>query len=167
MPRINASRTAQWPLTAEFVFNHNGWVIDSVDGAKKTFGSTVANSTDPSEPGLTAATGVVFDCIPMPVGAVIIGGEVIVETAFVGIGAAATLSVGIAGNTTALVNALDLDAATAGSRTALTLTAPLLCNNGQNVRLTTAGLTATATAGRARVRVQYTMDGRATEVVAA
>ena len=162
--KLNASRTAQWPLMAEFVFTHNGWVIDSVDQVKKTFGSTVANSTDPLEPGLTAATGVVFDCIPMPVGTVIVGGEVIVEQAFVGIGAGATLSLGIAGSATALVNALDLDAATAGARTALTLTAPLLCNNGQNVRLTTAGLTATATAGKVRVRVQYTVDGRSNEV---
>lgn len=164
--KLNASRTAQWPLMAEFVFTHNGWVIDSVDQVKKTFGSTVANSTDPLEPGLTAGTGVVFDCIPMPVGAVITGGEVIVETAFVGIGAGATLNLGIAGSTSALVSALDLDAAAAGARTALTLTAPLLCNAGQNVRLTTAGLTATATAGKARVRVQYTIDGRTSEVQA-
>ncbi len=162
--KTNASRSAQWPLMAEFVITHNGWVIDSVDQVKKTFGSTVANSVDPLEPGLTPGTGVVFDCIPMPVGAVIIGGEVIVETAFVGIGAGATLSLGIAGSTTALVNALDLDAATAGSRTALTLTAPLLASSGQNLRLTTAGLTATATAGKARVRVQYTIDGRTSEV---
>jgi len=162
--KLNASRTAQWPLMAEFVFTHNGWVIDSVDQVKKTFGSTVGNSTDPLEPGLTAGTGVVFDCIPMPVGAVITGGEVIVETAFVGIGAGATLNLGIAGSTSALVSALDLDAATAGARTALTLTAPLLCNAGQNVRLTTAGLTATATAGKVRVRVQYTIDGRTSEV---
>lgn len=162
--KLNASRTAQWPLMAEFVFTHNGWVIDSVDQVKKTFGSTVANSTDPLEPGLTAGTGVVFDCIPMPVGAVIVGGEVIVETAFAGIGAGATLNLGIAGSTSALVSALDLDAAAAGARTALTLTAPLLCNAGQNVRLTTAGLTATATAGKARVRVQYTIDGRTSEV---
>lgn len=159
-----ASRTAQYPLFADFTFNFNEWVVDSVDTVKKTFGSTVANSTDPLEPGLTAGTGVVFDCIPLPVGAVITGGEVIVETAFAGIGAGATLNLGIAGNTSALVSALDLDAAAAGSRTALTLTAPLLSNSGQNIRLTTAGLTATATAGKVRVRVQYTIDGRSSEV---
>lgn len=162
--KLNASRSGQWPLVAEFVFTHNAWVVDSVDGAKKTFGSTVANSTDPTEPGLTAATGLVFDAIPMPVGAVIVGGEVIVETAFAGIGAGATLSLGIAGATTALINALDLDAATSGARTALTLTAPLLANAGQNLRLTTAGLTATATAGKVRLRVMYTIDGRSNEV---
>ena len=159
-----ATRSAQWPLYAEFVFNFNDWVVDSVDGVKKTFGSTVANSVDPAEPGLTAATGVVFDAIKLPRGAVITGGEMIVETAFAGIGAGATLNLGIAGSTSALVSALDLDAATTGARTALTLTTPLLCNSGQNVRLTTAGLTATATAGKVRVRVMYTIDGRATEV---
>ena len=162
-----ATRNAQYPLVAEFVFNHNEWVVDSVDGVKKTFGSTVANSTDPLEPGLTAATGLVFDCINMPPYAVITGGEVIVETAYAGIGAGATLNLGISGSTSALVSALDLDAAAAGSRTALTLTAPLLCNAGQNIRLTTAGLTATATAGKVRVRVQYTIDGRGNEVVPA
>ena len=162
--KLNASRSAQYPLCQEFVFNFNNWVTDSVDGAKKTFGATVANSTDPTEPGLTAGTGLVFDCIPLPPGAVIVGGEVIIETAFVGIGTGATLNLGIAGNTGALISALDLDAAAAGARTALTLTAPLLANAGQNLRLTTAGLTATATAGKVRIRVQYTVDGRSQEV---
>ena len=119
-----ASRSAQYPLAAEFAFSSNEWVVDSVDQVKKTFGATVANSTDPLEPGLTAATGVVFDCIPMPVGAVIIGGELIVETAYVGAGAAAVLNVGIAGSTSALIAADDLDAAVAGARTALTLDCP-------------------------------------------
>lgn len=160
-----ATRGCQYPLYAEFIFAFNEWVVDSVDGVKKTFGSTVANSTDPLEPGLTAATGLSFDCIPMPLGAVIVGGELIVETAFAGIGAGATVNIGIAGSTGALVSAFDLDAAAAGAKQAFTLTAPLLCNGGQNIRLTTAGLTATATAGKARVRAQYTIDGKANEVV--
>lgn len=162
-----AARNVQYPVVAEFVFNHNEWVLDSVSGVKVTFGSTTANSTDPLESGLTAGTGVVFDCIPMPIGAVIVGGELIVETAFVGIGAGATLNLGIAGSTSALISAYDLDGAAAGARTALTLTAPLLCNAGQNIRLTTAGLTATATAGKVRVRVSYTIDGKANENVIA
>jgi hypothetical protein len=159
-----ASRSAQWPLFAEFTASFNEWVIDTVSTVKKTFGSTVANATDPLEAGLTAGTAVTFDCIPMPVGAVIIGGELIVETAFVGIGAGATLDVGIAGDTSALISAYDLDAAAAGDRTAFTLAKPLLCNNGQNIRLTTAGVAATATAGKFRVRVVYTIDGRTSEV---
>jgi hypothetical protein len=162
-----ASRSSQYVMSSEFVFAFNEWVVDSVDGLKKTLGSTVANSTDPLEPGLTAATGAVFDAINMPKGAVINGGELIVETAFAGIGAGATLNVGIAGDTAALVAAYDLDAAVANARTPLLLTKALLANNGQNIRITTAGLAATATAGKVRLRVDYTIDDRANESVPA
>lgn len=163
-----AARSSQHIQSAEFVFNFNDWAVDSADGLKKTFGSTVALA-DPgsTESGLTAGTGIVLDAINMPKGAVIVGGEVICETAYVGIGAAASIQAGIAGNTTALLAATDLDAMTAGSRTALLLTSPLLCNNGQNVRIATSGLTATATAGKFRVRVEFTIDGKANEVIPA
>lgn len=160
-----ASRTAQRKLVSEFVWAFNDWVVDSVDGIKKTFGSTVALA-DPSgaEAGLTAATGLVFDALNMPQGAVITGGELICEAAYAGAGAAATISVGVAGAPAALLASTDLDALTAGSRTALLLTAPLRCNAGENVRLTTAGLAATATAGKFRLRVEFTVDGKADEV---
>jgi hypothetical protein len=162
MPRINASRTAQYPLFAEFLWTHNGWVVDSADGAKKTLGSTVALSTDPLEPALTgpAANTITFDCLPMPVGAVIRGGELIVETAVTG-STAYTVSLGIAGSLTALLNA---QSALAVGRTALTLTSPLLANAGQNLRATIAYTVANATAGRLRLRVDYTVDGRANEI---
>ena len=163
--KTTATRSAQWPLHAEFVWNWNDWVVDSVSGAKVTFGSIVANTADPSEPNLTAGTAVVFDAINMPRGAVIAGGELIVETAYVGIGAGATLNVGIAGNTAALLSAYDIDAAAANARTALLLTSPLLCNAGANIRITLAGMTATATAGKVRLRVMYTIDGRGNEVI--
>jgi len=157
-----ATRSAQWPMYAEFVFNYSDWVIDSVDGAKKTLGSTVANSADPAESGLTgaAAATIVFDGIKMPRGAVITGGEVIVETAYAG-STAATLSVGKAGSTTALASAVDMKTA---ARTALTLTTPLLCNDGTDIRLTAAYTVANATAGKVRVRVAYTIDDKANEV---
>lgn len=165
MSKLLATRTAQMPLYAEFVFNFNDWATDSVDGVKKTFGST-ALLADPagSVTGLTAGTGIVLDCINMPLGAVITGGELIVETAFVGIGAAASLTLGIAGDTAALLAAFDLDAAAVNARQPLLLTKALLCNGAQNIRLTTSGLAATATAGKARLRVQFTIDGRAHEV---
>ncbi len=168
MPQVNATRTAQRLQAAGAMFNFNDWVVDSVSSVKKTLGSTVALA-DPAGlvPGLQAGTDIVFDAINLPRGAVITGGELIVETAYVGIGAGATIAVGIAGNTAALLAATDLDAAVAGSRTALLLTAPLLCNAGQNVRVTIAGMTATATAGKFRVRIEYTIDGRAEEVVSA
>lgn len=161
MPRLIASRTAQRELNQEFAFTHNGWVVDSVDGAKKTMGSTPALSTDPSEPALNgpAANTIVFECLPMPVGAVIVGGAVIVETAYAG-PTAASVSLGIAGNTTALANAVSLLVA---GRTALTLATPLVSNGGQNLRATIAYTVANATAGRVRLRVNYTIDGRADE----
>jgi hypothetical protein len=162
---LKAARTAQFPQFAEFVFTHRNWVVDSANGAKKTLGSTVALSDDPTEAGLTgpAANTIIFDAIPMPIGAVITGGEVIIETPYAG-STAATLSLGIEGSATALVNATNIMAA-AGTRVALTLTAPLLCNSGQNLRATIAYTVANATAGKVRIRVFYTIDGRAHEVV--
>lgn len=160
--KLLASRTAQYPLVAEFTFNWNNWVVDSADGAKKTLGSTVALSTDPNETLLTGAVAatIVFDAIPLPPGAVITGGELIVETAYAG-STAATVSLGIAGTTTALLSAVNLMSA---ARTALTITSPLLANSGQNLRATIAYTVANATAGKARLRVMYTLDGRASEV---
>lgn len=163
MARKQASRTAQKILVSEFAFSYNDWVIDSADGAKKTFGSTVALSADPTETGLTGpvANTITFDGINMPPGAVVVGGELIVETAGVG-PTAYTVSLGIAANTAALLAATSLLAA---GRTPLLLTAPLTSGNGQNLRATVAYTVANATAGKFRLRVQYTIDGRAEEVI--
>ena len=160
-----AARTTQRIQVAEFIVNFNEFVIDSVDGTKKTFGSTVAASTDPLESGLTgpAANTVTFDCIPMPVGAVVVGGEMIVEAAVTG-STAYTISVGIAGSLTSLLAATS---ALATGRTALLLTAPLVANAGQNLRATVAYTVANSTAGKARIRVQYTIDGKADDVCVA
>lgn len=161
MARKLASRTAQYPMVAEFVMNWNDWAIDSVSGVKKTLCSTVATSTDPLETGLTAGTNLVFDAIPMPVGAVIIGGTVQVETVFNGT-STNTLSVGISGATTTFTTTTDLETAGITAFT-LTTTIPLVCNAGANIRLTFANGGADATAGKVRVRVHYTIDGRANE----
>jgi hypothetical protein len=160
--KLLASRTAQYPLHANFTFNWNNWVTDSVDLTAKTLGSTVALATDPAQAGLTGpvANTIVFDAIPLPVGAVITGGSVIVETAYAG-STAATLSLGIAGTTTALASAVDLKTV---ARTALLLTTPLVANAGQNVRATIAYTVANATAGKVRVDLVYIVDGRSQEV---
>lgn len=168
MAKRLATRIAQYPLYAEFAFSWNEWVVDSADGTKKTFGSSVANSTDPQESGLTGpvANTITFDAINLPPYAVITGGELIVETPYAG-STAATASLGIAGSLTSLLNASDLKAA-AGTRVALTLTTTgLLANAGQNLRATIAYTVANATAGKARLRVQYTIDGRGNEVIPA
>lgn len=162
MTALRASRTAQYPLVKEFVFNFGDYVVDSVDLTKKTFGSTVAAASDPTEPGLLGpvANTITFDAISLPPGAVVSGGEVIVETAYTG-STAATVSLGIAGSLTALANAVDMKTA---ARTALALTAPLVSNSGQNLRATVAYTVANATAGKVRLRVAYTVDGRSQEV---
>jgi hypothetical protein len=164
MAKKLASRAAQWPLTASFNFNFNDWVIDSVDLTKKTFGSTVANSVDPTEAGLTGpvANTITFDCIPLPPGAVITGGEIIQEVAGVG-PTAFTLSLGIAGALTGLANAVSLLSA-ANTRTALALTTVLASNAaGNNVRATVAYTVANATAGKVRINLQYIIDGKQNE----
>lgn len=167
MSKKTASRTAQTVLSADIILNHNNWVIDSADGTKKTLGSTVALSTDPSEPGLTGpvANTIVFDALPLPYGAVIVGGEVIEETAFAGC-TAATILVGVAGATGAYLGSTSIMAG-ANTRTPLVLTAALSSNGGANVRLTIAYTVANATAGKVRVRIQYVMDGRGGEVCVA
>lgn len=160
-----ASRSAQYPLFAEFAFDFNDWVVDSVDLTKKTLGSTVANAKDPAEAGLTGpvANTITFDCIPLPVGAVVIGGELIVETAVTG-STAATITLGVAGALTTLLGSTSLMAA-AGTRTALLLTSALQsASAGANVRATIAYTVANATAGKARVRLMYTIDNRVSEV---
>ena len=162
-----ATRTVQYPVAAEFAFNHNDWVVDAVSGSKVTFGSTVALSVDPLEAGLLGAvanTGIAFYAIPLPVGAVITGGELIVETAYTG-STLATISIGTAASPTAFGATLDLK--TAG-RTALALTTTnaMLSNavTANNILITVAYTVANATAGKARVRVQYTLDGKSNEV---
>lgn len=162
--KLSPTRSAQYPLSVSFTGAWNNWVIDSVDLTAKTLGSSVANSTDPSQAGLTGpvANTIVFDCIPLPPGAVISSASIIVETAYAG-STAATLSLGKAGATTALLNAIDLK--TAG-RTGATLTdvTTLMCQDGSNLRMTLAYTVANATAGKFRLRIDYVVDGRAQEV---
>jgi hypothetical protein len=163
MAKKLASRGAQWPLVASFNFNFNDWVADSVDLSKKTLGSTPAASVDPTEPGLLGpvANVITFDCLPLPPGAVVIGGEVIQEVAGVG-PTAYTLSLGIAGALTGLANAVSLLSA-ANTRTALALTTPLASNAGSNVRATITYTVANATAGKVRVNLLYIIDGKTNE----
>lgn len=149
MALLKATRTAQWPLVAEFVFSFNDTMAD-VAGVTKTFGSVFGDAGN-------------FEIIPMPLGAVIVGGEVIVETQGAG-PTAYSINVGINGDASALASGVDLKAA-AGTRTALTLTKPLLSNAGQNIRMAVTSTVANATAGKARVRVMYTMDTKS-DVVA-
>lgn len=160
MAKTIATRGVQYPLMAELTVNFSDWVVDKVDSVKKTLGSTVANSADPTETSLTGpvANTVVFDAVNLPEGAVIVGGEVIVETAGVG-PTAYTLSLGDSSSATRYANAVDLKTA---ARTALTLTG---FRTSENVRATLTYTVANATAGKTTVRVLFTIPSRAHEVI--
>lgn len=149
MAILKSQRGAQYPLYKEFILNFNDTAIDSVALVSKSFGSNVADN-------------IVFDGISLPIGSVVTGGELIVETAFVG-PTVATLAAGTAAAAASYLAATTL--LTVG-RTPLLLTSPLGSNNGADVRLTLATTVANATAGRARVRIQYTIDNRANEASA-
>lgn len=144
MALLKASRTAQYPLVAEFTFNFNDTAVDSVSGTTKTFGSVVADA-------------LVFDAIPLPGNATVVGGELVVETAY-DTGTTATVSVGDSASATRYLGATTLKTA---ARTALTLTG--FRGAGENVRLTFAHAGAVPTAGKATLRVQYTVQNRAQE----
>lgn len=166
MAKKFASRTAQWPLVQEFVFNYNDWAVDSVSGVKKTFCAAVSNSQDPvtgeTISGLTAGTDLVFDAIPMPLGAVISSVSLIVDTAFNGTG---TDTVAIATTNSSPVTILAATSLETAAQTDVTITKAIAmaCNGGDNIRLTFANGGADASAGKARVRVTYTIEGKANE----
>jgi hypothetical protein len=144
MAKLIATRTAQYPLLAEFTFNFDDTMVD-VNGATKSFGSTFTDA-------------IVCQAINLPEGSVIVGGEVVVETAGVG-PTAYTVSLGDSSSATRYASAVDLKTA---ARTALTLTG---YRTSENLRLTIASTVANATAGKATVRVQYSIPNRANETI--
>lgn len=143
MAKLTQSRAAQTVLVQEYVFSFGDTVVDTA-GANKNF---YAFGGDPQ-----------FALARMPVGAVVIGGDVIVETAYVG-PTAATLSVGDSGSATKYASAVNL---LAGARTALTIPAGVTAGLDIVGKLTLT--VANATAGKVRVRVMYTIEGRGNEV---
>ena len=141
MAKLIASRGAQYPLVAEFTFNFDDTMVD-INGVLKDF-KTVGTT--------------VVDAINLPTGAVVIGGEVVTETAVSG-STAYNVSVGDSGNATRYLSATDR--ATAG-RTPLVPTGYV--GNGEQIRVTVAPTGAAATAGKVTVRVQYIVRNRVNE----
>lgn len=141
MAKLIASRGAQYPLVAEFTFNFDDTVVDTSGVLKdfKTVGSTVV------------------DAINLPVGAIVIGGEVVTETA-VGGSTAYNISVGDSGSATRYLGATDRVAA---GRTALVPTGYV--GAGNPLRITVAPTVAAATAGKVTVRVHYIVRARVNE----
>lgn len=143
MALVKPSRSAQYPLVQEYIFSFGDTVVDTSGVTKdfKTFGG------DP-----------VFPMFNLPLGAVVLGGDIIVETAYTGT-TVATLSVGDSGSATKYASAVNI---MSGARTALTI--PAATTGGLNVIGTMALTVANATAGKVRVRIEYTVEGRGNEV---
>lgn len=145
MAVLKATRTSQDVLCAEFIFNFNDTAVDSVTGASKTFGSVYTDA-------------IILDCINLPVGAQILGGDLVVETQGAG-PTAYTVKLGTAASDAIYLGATSLLTA-ANTRTALLLTSPLGSADGSPIRLTIASTVANATAGKFRISVLYKKDGR-------
>lgn len=143
MAKITKTRSAQYPLVQEYVFNFDDQTVD-INGVTKDFKTFGGNP--------------VFDMFTVPFGAQVMGGDIVVEQAYAG-PTAATLSVGDSGSATRYANAVDLKTV---ARTALTL--PAAMAGGLDVRGTMNLTVADATAGKVRVRFMYTLEGRANEV---
>lgn len=146
MAALKVTRTAQWPLAAEFTFNFDDTVTD-INGVSKTCGAVYTDAP-------------VFTGINLPEGAVVISGEAVVETQGVG-PTAYTLSVGDSSSATRYLSAFDLKGAV-GARTAMTLTG---FRSTENLRFTIASTGANASAGKATVRVMYTLPNKANEMI--
>lgn len=144
MALLKSARSAQYPLEAEFVFTFADQMVD-INGVLRNFADIQAAS--------------IYELIPLPPAATLIGGEVIVDIPFVG-GTATTLSVGDSVNGARYGSAISLLAA---GRTPLTLTG--FIGNGENIRTTFADTVAASTAGKVTVRVVYTVLNRSQEVV--
>jgi len=177
------TRGAQYPLVAEYVFNYNDGqaYLSALNGASVD-GNPKANVTDfgsgVQPTGLLSGVSYVaggggttnyFEVLALPVGAQVIGGDIHVENAYVG-PATATVSLGTSAAGTLFANAVDAKVA---ARTALTVpledsdAAPTGAYTGLDMRMTLALGAGDASAGRVRVRVMYTIDGRINEVSAA
>lgn len=143
MSLLKAARTAQYPLVAEFRWNFDDTMVN-----------TVGNTVDFGAANLGGAAGL-FVTIPLPPNAVVVGGDITIETAFDTAGY--DITVGDTADTDRYLVSTDLKAA---GRTALTLTG--YRGAGENIVL---GFTSddVCTAGKGTLRVQYIVSGRANE----
>lgn len=142
---LRATRSAQYPLVAEYTINFSDTVTD-INGVQQTI-ATVGSYT--------------VDAINLPVGAIVIGGDVTTETAFTG-STAFNITVGDSAVSNRYLAATDK---TTAARTALVPTGYV--GLGENLRLVINPTVATVTAGKLTVRLEYIVRNRANEAVTA
>lgn len=138
-----AARGGQYPITAEFTFDVANDTMKNVSGADDNFNVVGSH---------------VFDAILLPTNAIVVGGEVVTETAVSG-STAYNVKVGDSVNDARYLASTDRVAA---GRTALTVTG--FVGGGEQVRVTVAPTAANATAGKITVRVSYIIRNRVNEV---
>lgn len=143
MALLKPTRTVQEPLLAEFTFNLTDTMVNTA-GATQAF---------------SAAAGI-FEPINLPPNAVVIGGDMTVETVSNDTGTA-TLKLGDSADDDRYLAATSIKSA---ARTALTPTG--YRGTGQNIRITLANANGDATAGKVSLRVMYVITGRGTGVQA-
>jgi len=142
MAKLIAARTAQPVMEAEFIFNFDDTMVSSA-GAELDFGKVNV-----------AATSV--DIINLPTNAVVLGGEVVCDTAF----DAATYNITV-GDADVANRYLGTTDRKGTGRTALVPTG--YRTTGKPVRLTFTAADV-CTAGKMSVRVQYITEGRGIDV---
>ena len=143
MAKKIAARTAQWPLVASFTFDITDTMVNT-SGAEVSF---------------KAAAATLFEVLPLPPNAIVIGGAVVVNTVSNDSGTA-TIEVGDADDADRyLATPANLKAA---GRTALDLTG--YKGTGQNLRVGLVNQNGDATAGNVTVYVEYIADGKSNEV---
>ena len=142
MPKLISARTAQPVMEAEFTFNFDDTMVNAA-GATVDFGKVnIASSA--------------FDIINLPPRAVVLGGEVITDTAFDTAGY--DVVVGDADVANRYLASADLKGT---GRAALTPTG--YRGTGKPIRITIVS-DDVCTAGKMTVRVQYITEGRGIDV---
>ena len=158
MAKIIAVRGAQRLLVSEFIASYNDTML-STTGVLSTFGSVYTDAP-------------IFDVINLPYGAIISHGEVIVDTVYTG-NTAATIKVGNATTDDLYLAAITMMSVTAGVKYPFTMNVATGSNAavsaiggyaGLNVRVTLTHTATNSTAGKFRVRVYWTIEGKMDEV---
>ena len=145
MALIKPTRGAQYVMCSEYAFAFNDTVVD-IAGVTKDYGSA------------TIASAPVADIINLPPFTEVVGGQVTIVVQGVG-PTAYTISLGVAGATTAYVTAADLLSAI-NTKVALTYANPRASSGGLNVRLTMVDSVAVSTAGSWRISILWKTDGK-------
>ncbi len=149
MTNLIAARTAQQVMQADFTFNFDDQMVP-ISGGTAIVGTTRVDF------GKTNIIATVFELINLPAGSVVVGGELVTETAF------DTASYAVIVGDSAVANRYLATADRKGvARVALVPTG--YHGLGENIRVTITNADV-CTTGKMTLRVQYTTDGRATVI---